>query len=114
MEVARKMLEKFPEAIDYVKSLPKECSKTTTEGWYSVVSKRLIASYGNKEYYLRIKQSNVYGDSYICLYHRNLNVNSVVESDFQLTIPDPRALLSRRPVALNAADDEQCWATEPK
>ena len=54
------MQEELPGAIDDVKTLPKECYKNTTEGWYSKVSKRLIASYGNKEYYLRIKQSNVF------------------------------------------------------
>ena len=108
------MLEELPAAIDYVKTLPKVCSTNTTEGWYSEVSKRLIASYGNQEYYLRIKQSNVFGDYYICLYRRNLNVHPVVESDFQFTLPAARALLSRLPVALNAADDEQCWAKEPK
>ena len=107
-EVACKMLEELPGAIDYVKTLPKECSKSTTEGWYTEVSKRLIASYGNKEYYLRIKQSNVFGDYYICLYRRNLNVLPVVKSDFQLTIPAAHALISRLPVALNSADDEQC------
>ena len=65
------MREDLPAAIDYVKTLSKECSKNTTEGWYSEVSKRLIASYGKKEYYLRIKQSNVFGDYYICLYRPN-------------------------------------------
>ena len=41
-------------------------------------------------------------------------MHPVVESDFQLTITAARALISRLPVALNAADDEQCLATESK
>ena len=41
-------------------------------------------------------------------------MHPVVESNFQLTLPAARALLSRFPVALNAADDKQCWATESK
>ena len=100
-EVSRKMLKILPGAIDNVKTLSNKCSKNITDGWYSEVQKRLIASYEHKDFYLRIKQSSVFGDYYICLYIRNLNVHPVVESDFQFTIPAARALINRLPVALN-------------
>ena len=84
------MLEELPGAIDNVKILPEKCSKNTTEGWYNEVKKHIIFSYGNKNYYRRIKKSIVSKSYYICLYCRNLDVHPIVETDFQLTIPAAR------------------------
>ena len=78
-------------------------------------------SNNNKEYYLAIKQSNMFGSYYICLLRRNLNVIAIVETDFQFTVPAARELLSCLPTALNAADElcfdkaieTSCWDKEP-
>ena len=73
LEVARKLQEELPEAIEFVKTLKKDCPSDKIDGLFSNVTKRLIISYGNKEYYLGIKQSTVYGSYYICLIRRNLS-----------------------------------------
>ena len=52
LEVARKLIEELPGAIEFVKTLPKECPSDKIDGFFSNVTKRLIKSYGNKEYYL--------------------------------------------------------------
>ena len=67
LEVARKLLEELPGTIEFVKTLPKECATDKIDVVFSNVTQRLITSYGNKEYYLGIKQINVYGCYYICL-----------------------------------------------
>ena len=72
---------------------------------YSEVTRRLIALYNNKEYYLAIKQSNVFGSYDICFLRRNLNVLPILKTDFQFTVPAARELLSHLPTALNAADE---------
>ena len=96
LEVARKMLQELPAAIDFASTLPKKCSVTNGEvdcmllhdfpdaidtlkskqngGWYKEITKRLLTSYGNKEYYIGISQSTVYGSHHICLIRRKLNV----------------------------------------
>ena len=116
LEVARKLLEEFPEAIEFVKTFPKELPSVKIDGLFSNVTKRLITSYENKEYYLGIKQSTVYGNYYICLIRRNLSDQRELDTSFVLTIPAALALLSRLPAALLAADSHQelCWAKEPR
>ena len=96
-DVVRNMLQKLPIEIKYVNTLNNERSNNTTEGMYSEAPKRLTALNNNKEYYLANKQSNVFGSYYICLLCRNLNVILIVETDFQLTVPASRKLLSRLP-----------------
>ena len=81
LEVASKMLQELPAAIDYASTLPKNCSVTNGEvdrmlfhnfpdaidilksrkngGWYKEITKRLLTSNGNKEYYIGISQSTV-------------------------------------------------------
>ena len=78
------------------------------------VTKRLFSSNGNKEYYLGISQSTVYESYHIFLIRRDLKVQPPMVTFFQLTLPAARALLSRLPVALVAADNlhKSCFATE--
>ena len=106
-EVYRMLLHDFPDAIDTLKS-------RKNGGWYKEITKRLLTSYGNKEYYIGISQSTVYGSHHICLIRRKLNVQPVMDTIFELTLPGARALLSRLPTALLAADSHQelCWAKE--
>ena len=110
------MLEELPGPIEFVKTLPKECATDKIDGLFSDVTKRLITSYGNKEYYLGIKQSTVYGSYYICLIRRNLSDHRKLDTSFGLTIPATRALLNRLPASLHAADSHQelCWTKQPK
>ena len=116
LEVARKLLEELTGAIEFVKTLPKECPSDKIDGLLSNVTKRLITSYGNKEYYIGIKQSNVYRSYYICLIRRNLSDQRELDTSFGLTIPAARALLNRLPAALHATDSHQelCWTKQPK
>ena len=138
LEVTRKMLQELPAAIDFASTLPKKCSVTNGEvdrmlfhnfpdaidtlksrqngGWYKQITKRLLTSNGNKEYYIGISQSAVYGSHHICLIRRKLNVEPVMDNIFELTLPNARALLSRFPAALLFADShrELCWAKEPR
>ena len=83
---------------------------------FSNVTKMLITSYGNKEYYLGIKQSTAYGSYYICLIRRNLSNQPELDTSFFLTMAAARALVARLPAALLAADSHQesCLAKEPK
>ena len=115
-DVARKLLEDLPGAIDFVKTLPKECETDKIDELFSNVTKRLIASYRNKEYYVGIKQSIVYGSYYICLIRRNLSNQPDLDTNCYLTMPAARALLARLPAALLAADthQESCSAKNPK
>ena len=132
------MLQELPAAIDFALSLPKNCSVNNGEvdrmllhdfpdaidtlksrknrGWYKKIRKRLLTSIGNKEYYIGISQSTVYGSHHICLIRRKLNVQTVMDTIFELTLPCARALLSRLPAALLAADSHQklFWAKEFK
>ena len=103
------LLHDFPDAIDTLKS-------KKNGGWYKEITKRLLTSYGNKEYYIGISQSTIYGSHHICLIRRKLNVQPVMITIFELTLPGARALLSRLPAALMAADFHQklCWAKEPR
>ena len=120
--VVRNMLQELPGAIEYVNTLNKEWSNNTTEKMDSEVTRRLIALYNNKEYYLAIKQSNMFESYYICLLRRNLNGIPIVETDFQFTVLAACELLSRLPTSLNAADglcfdkanEKSRWAKEPK
>ena len=82
LEVARKLLEELPWAIEFVKTLPKECPSDKIDGLFSNVTKRLITSYGNKEYYLGIKQSKVYRSYYICLIWRNLSDQRELDTSY--------------------------------
>ena len=107
LEVARKLLEKLPGAMEFVKTLPKEFATDKIDGLFSNVTQRLITSYGNKEYYLGIKQSNVYGSYYICLIRRNLSDQRELNTSLGLTLPAARALLNRLSAALHAADSYQ-------
>ena len=84
LEVARKLLEEFPGAIEFVKTLPKECPSDKIDGLFSNVTKRLITSYRNKKYYLVIKQSTVYGSYYICLIRRYLSNQPELDTSFFL------------------------------
>ena len=99
-----------------MKTLPKECATDKIDGLFSNVAQRLITSYGNKEYYLGLKQSNVYGSYYICLIRRNLSDQREMNTSFGLTIPAACALLNRLPAALHAADSHQelCLTKQPK
>ena len=110
------MLEELPGAIEFVKTLLKECATDKIDGLFSNVTQRLITSYGNKEYYLVIKQNNVYGSYYICLIRPNLSDQRELDTSFGLTIPAARELLNRLPAALHAADSHQelCWTKQPK
>ena len=98
------MLEELPGTIEFVKTLPKECPSNKIDGFFSNVTKRLIISYGNKEYYLGIKQSTVYGSYYICLTRRNLRNQPELDTSFFLTMAAARALVAHLPAALLAAD----------
>ena len=134
-EVTRKMLQEMPAALDFVKTLPKTpitngevnrmvkqkfpeaLDKTSKmERWHKIVTQRLLSSYGNKEYYLGISQSTVYGCYHIYLIRHDLNVKPPMVTFFQLTMPAARALLSRLPAALVAANNlqETCIATKLK
>ena len=99
-----------------MKTRPKECPSDKIDGLLSNVTQRLITSYGNKEYYLGIKQSNVYGSYYICLIRRNLSDQRQLDTSFGLIIHAARALLNRLPPALHAADSQQelCWTKQPR
>ena len=116
LEVALKLLEELPGAIEFVKTLPKECATDKIDGLFSNVTQRLIKSYGNKEYYLGLKQSTVYKSYYICLIRRNLSDQRELDTSFCLTIPASSALLNRLPATLHKADShhELCWTKQPK
>ena len=45
LEVARKLLEELPGAIEFIKPLPKECQSDKIDKFFSNVTKRLITSY---------------------------------------------------------------------
>ena len=62
---------------------------------FNEVTRRLIALYSNKKYYLAIKQSKVFGSYYNCFFRRKLNVIQIVETDFEFTVLAARELLSR-------------------
>ena len=106
-EIARKLLLELPGALNFAKTLPKVNRDNCTGGWYTEVTKRLLASNDKKEYYIGVKQSNVYGSYYICLTRRNLSVHPFKDTDFYLTLPGAQALLNRLPHALLAADTHQ-------
>ena len=116
LEVARKLLEELPGAVEFVKTLPKDCPSDKINGLFSNLTKRLITSYGNTEYYLGIKQSTVYVSYYICLIRRNLSNQPELDTSFFLTMAAARALVARLPAALLAADyhQESCLSKEPK
>ena len=106
-EIARKLLLQLPGALNFAKTLTKGNSGSTSTGWYTEVTKRLLASNEKKEYYIGIKQSNIFGSYYICLTRRNLAVHPYKNTDFLLTLPAARSLLGRLPQALLAADKHQ-------
>ena len=55
-DVMHNMLQELAGAIKYVNTLHKEWSNNTTEGLCSEVTRRHVAFYYSKEYYLAIKQ----------------------------------------------------------
>ena len=123
LNVERRMLQELPAAIDFASTLPKKCSVTNREvdrmmlhefpdaidtlksrkngGLYKEITKWLLSSNGNIEYYLSICQSTVYGSHHICLIRRKLNVQRVMNTIFELTLPGARALLS--------VCQQRCW-----
>ena len=103
-EIARKLLLELPGALEFSKTLPKAITTKSSDCWFSEVTKRLLASNDKKEYYIGIKQSNLYGSYYICLTRRNLSIHSFKDTNFMLTLPAARVLLDRLPFALIAAD----------
>ena len=115
-EVGRKLLEQLPATIDFIQhQLTKEVKKPT-EGHFTTICERLMASNENREYYLGIKQSNLFGSHQIYLSRHNLYFHPTKVSDFSLTIAAARALVGHLPHLLIAADarQESRIATEPK
>ena len=63
--IASKLPLKLPGALEFSKTLPKTITAKSSDGWFSEVTKRLLASNDKKEYYLGIKQSNLFGSYYM-------------------------------------------------
>ena len=68
LDVVRKLIEELPATIDFVQQqLTTEIQKPTADQYFSKISERLLAAYENREYYIGIKQSNLYGSYQIYL-----------------------------------------------
>jgi len=116
LEVGRKFLEELPATIDFVKhQLTKEV-KSASEGYFTKICERLLATDNNIEYYIGIKQSNQYGSYQIYLSHPNPNSPTDKVVDFSLTLRGANAAKYYLPHILIAAENflNSRNPTEPK
>ena len=115
-EVGRKLIEELPATIDYIQHVLTKEVKNPSEGYFTNICERLIASSENREYYLGIKQSNQFGSYQIYLSRHNLYVQPNKVTDFSITPAAARALVGHLPHLMIAADSlqESLIATEPK
>jgi hypothetical protein len=97
VNVARKLLEELPATIDYVQhrlsTTTTEIQKPTADQYFSMITEQLLVAYENREYYIGIKQSNLYGSYQIYLSRHMLTADQDKISEFCLTIPAARALM---------------------
>ena len=115
LEVGRKLLEDLPATIDYIHHILSKEVKSPSEGHFTTICERLLQSNENREYYLGVKQSNLFGSYQVYLSRHNLYVHPKKVTDFSLTIAAARALVGHLPYLLIAADECQKTriATEP-
>ena len=85
-EVGRKLLEELPATIDFIQHVLTKEVKSPSEGHFTTICERLLTSNGNKEYYLGVKRSNLYGSYQVYLSRHNHYVQPTKVSDFSLTI----------------------------
>ena len=100
-EVGCKLLEELPATIDFIQHVLTKEVKSPSEGHFTTICERLLTSNEKKEYYLGVKQSNLYGSYQVYLSRHNHYVQPTKVSDFSLTVPAARAILSYLPHILH-------------
>jgi hypothetical protein len=115
-EVGRKLIEELPATIDFIQHVLTKEVKNPSEGYFTNICERLIASSENREYYLGIRQSNQFGSYQIYLSRHNLYVQPIKVTDFSFTPTAARALMGHLQHLMIAADSlhESQLANEPK
>lgn len=116
LDVGRKLLEELPASIDFIQNVLTKEIKYPVDGHFTTICERLLSSTENREYYLGIKQSNLYGSYQIYVSRHNLYVQPKKVTDFSFTVSGARALVGHLPHLLIAAESHQesRIATEPK
>ena len=80
-----------------IRTTTTEIQKPTADQYFSKITERLLVAYENREYYIGIKQSNLYGSYQIYLSRHMLTADQYKISEFCLTIPAARALMGYLP-----------------